>query len=163
MRSAMQTFICTWRNSFLLALFAISSTFFEGCKKSGDNNNPANLTSQICAQVTGTEAVYWDLMNGIPRTDIPGGLPTISSVGGTYSHPSYPLLTFIYPPGYVPQTDPNQGYIGVNLYRSDNRSIWRYTAVFLSGNYSPQTVVASEITGLRTFFGSTGAVETVCS
>src|ERR1043166_5719569 len=141
MLSTMQTFNYPGRYCFLLFALAVITGLFEGCKKNSDNgNNPANLTSQICNQVTGTEAVYWDLMNGIPRTDIPGGLPTISSVGGTYSHPSYPLLTFIYPPGYVPQTDPNQGYIGVNLYRNDNRSIWRYTAVFLSGNYSPQTV-----------------------
>src|ERR1041384_4045158 len=111
----MQTFTRRYRYWFPLSALAIVALLFWGCKKSdsGGGNNNANATSQICNQVKGTEAVYWDLMNGIPRTDIPGGLPTISTVGGTYSHPSYPLLTFIYPPGYTPQTDPSQGYIGV--------------------------------------------------
>ncbi len=91
----------------------ICGFFLAGCKKA---YNPAtDAKSQICNQVKGTEAVYWDLMNGIPRTDIPGGLPIVASIGGTYTNSSFPLLTFNYPTGYTAYTDPNSGWIGVNL------------------------------------------------
>jgi len=152
----------------LLALFVYSSFFF-GCKKNNgnnNNNNTANLTSKICNNVTGTEAVYWDLMNGIPRTDIPGGLPKLATVGGTYIHPSYPLLSFSYPPGYTAQTDPNNGWIGVNLIRNDSKSIWRYTDLFYTGSatITVQSVLSSEVANLQTFLGSTGTtITTVCS
>ena len=136
-----------------------------GCKKSSNNGskNAANATSHICGNVTGIEAIYWDLMNGVPRTDIPGGVPKIATIGGTYSHPSFPLLSFIYPPGYTPQTDPTSGAVGVNLIRNDNQAIWRYTSIFYSGSTTPQAVLNSEVTQLKAFLKSTGAVSTVCS
>ena len=150
-------------NIFLL-LLTVCGLLFYGCKKNGTTTNPAtDATSKICNQVKGTEAIYWDLMNGIPRTDIPGGLPTIATVGGSYSNTSFPLLSFIYPPGYTATTDPNSGWIGVNLIRNDNKSIWRYTSFFGSVTVTPDVVLANEVNTLRTFFGSTGTVTTVCS
>src|ERR1700761_8042182 len=92
--------------AFLLMYIALGLLFFQ-CKKGSNeknNNNAIDATSHICGQVTGVEAIYWDLMNGIPRTDLPNGLPTVTNPGGTYIHPSFPLLTFIYPSGYTPQT-----------------------------------------------------------
>jgi hypothetical protein len=139
--------------------------FFQ-CKKGSNeknNNNAIDATSHICGQVTGVEAIYWDLMNGIPRTDLPNGVPTVTNPGGTYIHPSFPLLTFIYPSGYTPQTDPTSGAVGVNLIRNDNLAIWRYTSIFYSGNASPQQVLNNEITQLRAFLKSSGTVSTVCS
>jgi len=145
---------------FLLTL-TLCSTLFCGCKKS---YNPAtDATSQICSQVKGTEAVYWDLMNGIARTDIPGGLPTISTAGGTYSNPSFALLTFIYPAGYTPYTDNNPGWIGANLIRNDQKSIWRYSSLFTGTAYTTQYILNAEVTNLRSFLGSTGTITTVCA
>ncbi|HTH83098.1 MAG TPA: hypothetical protein VL490_09195 [Mucilaginibacter sp.] len=99
---------------FVLFVLATCALLFYACKKGGSNSNGANLTSKICNDITGAEAVYWDLMNGIPRTDIPGGLPTIKAMGGVYSHPSFPLLSFTYPTGYTPHTDATAGAVGVN-------------------------------------------------
>lgn len=162
----MKTLTTFRKINYLLLIATISGLLFYACKKGNDdNNNPVNnkLTSHICNEVTGVEAVYWDLMNGIARTDIPGGLPKISSVGGSYSHPAFPLLSFTYPTGYTPHTDATSGAIGVNLIRNDNKSIWRYTSLFLNSNVSPQQVVSSEVAQLKSFFGSNGAVSTICS
>lgn len=160
----MKTFTNLHKITISLAVLAAFGLFLWGCKKSGSNKNPAtNATSHICNQVTGIEAIYWDLMNGIPRTDLPGGVPTISSVGGSYSNPTFPLLSFTYPPGYTPQTDGTPNAVGVNLIRNDHKSIWRYTSLFVSSNVTPQQVLNNEVTQLRSFFGSTGAVATVCS
>jgi len=150
--------------TFFMFALATSGLFIYGCKKSGGvDKRIANATSHICNQVTGVEAIYWDLMNGVPRTDIPGGLPTLSSIGGTYSNPSFPLLSFTYPPGYTPQTDATSGAVGVNLIRNDHRSIWRYTSILYSGTVTPLQVLNNEVAQLKAFFGSTGAVSTVCS
>ncbi|UAY53460.1 hypothetical protein [Ferruginibacter albus] len=130
------------------------------CSKSDASDN---ATSQICSNVKGTEAIYWDLMNGIPRTDIPGGLPTLKSHGGTYIHPTVPLLTFMYPAGYTPNTDNTSGAVGVNLTRSDNKAVWRYTNIAYYGNTTPQAVVSSEVSQLQSFLESTGTVQTICS
>jgi hypothetical protein len=148
----------------LVFITGVYSGLFGGCKKKngGDNNPTVSATSKICAQVTGVEAIYWDLMNGIPRTDL-GKVPTVATTGGSYTHPSYPLLTFIYPTGYTPTTDPNTGWIGVNLIRNDNKSIWRYTSLFYSGTASPQAVLNGEVNSLKTFLGSTGTATTICS
>jgi len=134
------------------------------CKKGGnDNANKINkATSHICNEVTGVEAIYWDLMNGVPRTDL-GTVPTISSIGGTYSHPTYAPLTFIYPPGYTPQTDGTSGAVGVNLIRNDNKAIWRYTSIFYSGTATASQVLSSEVTQIRAFLHSTGQVTTLCA
>lgn len=150
--------------AFFLTILSVCGQLFYGCKKSGnDAKDNTNATSHICGQVKGVEAIYWDLMNGVPRTDLPGGLPTIANIGGSYSNPAFPLLSFIYPTGYTPQTDGTSGAVGVNLIRNDHRSIWRYTSILYSGVVTPQQVLNNEITQLRAFFGSTGAVSTVCS
>lgn len=146
---------------FLLVLIVPGVLFCE-CKKSGNANKTTNATSHICGQVTGVEAIYWDLMNGVPRTDL-GAVPTITTIGGTYIHPTYAPLTFIYPPGYTPQTDGTSGAVGVNLIRNDNKAIWRYTSIFYSGTASPQQVLSNEVSQVRSFLHSTGQVTTLCS
>ena len=150
---------------FTLLIPAVCALAFYACKKGSNTNtgNGANLTSKICSDINGVEAVYWDLMNGIPRTDIPGGLPTVKSIGGTYTHPSFPLLSFTYPTGYTPHTDATAGAVGVNLIRNDNKSIWRYTSIFASSGITPQQVVSNEVAQLKSFFGSNGTVTTLCS
>lgn len=149
----------------LTSLSLITCLFFcFSCNKNSNNSNPAlDATSKICNQVKGTEAIYWDLMNGIPRTDIPGGVPTVTSVGGSYTNPSFPLLSFIYPPGYTANTDNNTGWVGVNLIRNDQKSVWRYSSLFTSTAYTTDYVLNAEVTNLRNFLGSTGTVNTICS
>lgn len=126
-------------------------------------NSLNNLTSQICPGIRGAEAVYWDIMNGIPRGDIPGGLPTVENIGGNYIHPAIPLLGFIYPAGYTPQTDQTPGSIGVNLIRNDNQSIWRYTQINSQNFVRSGQVLQAEINSLLNFFGgNANDIQVVC-
>ena len=129
------------------------------------NDSPGQTIgpSQACPQLGGIEGLYYDLMNGIPRTDIPGGIPTVKQIGGSYTHPTVPLLSFIYPAGYAPQTDNTQGAVGVNLVRSDNRSVWRYTVITVFSNPTPIDVLNFEVAQMRNFLQATGAIQTVCS
>jgi len=143
----------------LSLLIVFAGNLLSGCKKT----TTATATSQICSQITGVEAIYWDLDNGIPRTDIPGGVPTVTSIGGTYIHPTVPLLTFIYPSGYTPYTDNTSGAVGVNLLRNDNQAIWRYTNITYYGSTTPAAVVSSEVSSLQSYLGSSASITTVCS
>lgn len=148
-------------NRFLLIiLFSIFFTF--GC--SDNSTNPAaNLQSEICTNASGIEALYWDVMNGIPRGDIPGGVPTINTPGGTYSHPGVPLLGFQYPAGYTPQTDTTPNAIGVNVIRNDGQSLWRRSQLAILNPVRVRDVLANEINSLLTFFGGNGNnIQVVC-
>jgi hypothetical protein len=158
----MTSFTTSQRARYFFLILIVPGMLFCTCKKNGTANKTANATSHICGQVTGVEAIYWDLMNGVPRTDL-GAVPTITTIGGTYIHPTYAPLTFIYPPGYTPQTDGTSGAVGVNLIRNDNKAIWRYTSIFYSGTASPQQVLSNEVTQVRAFLHSTGQVTTLCS
>ena len=109
------------------------------------SNNPGNplegVVANTCGNVSGIEGMYWDLSNGFPRGDIPGGVPTIKVVGGSFVHPAFPLLGFIYPVGYQAFADMTQGATGVNVIRNDNQSIWRMTQFSFPG----QTVQSGPI------------------
>lgn len=145
--------------SFLLLLIIAA-----GCNDSSVNSSIEDLTSQTCANITGAEAVYWDLNNGVPRGDIPGGFPALKTRGGTYIHPTVPLLGFEYPAGYQPFTDQTQGAIGVNLLRNDNQSIWRYTQITPTSSVGARQVTANEINQLLSFFGgNANNIQVVCS
>jgi len=144
----------------LVLIFLLTS--LTQCRKSG-SENPANTKSQICENVTGVEAVYWDIMNGIPRTDIPGGIPTIQNLGGTYSNPYHPLLGFTYPAGYQAFTDNTSGAIGAYVVRNDNKALWRYSIISVNGTVSAQQVLNSEIKNTQSFFNTNAGTQTVCS
>ena len=143
---------------FFLLLFIVT-----GCSDNSTNST-ANLQSEICGNVRGGEAVFWDIMNGVPRGDIPGGVPTIKNPGGTYIHPTIPLLGFQYPAGYTPQTDFTQNAIGVNVIRNDNGSIWRQTQIAVLNPVRARDVLATEINTLLAFFGgNANNIQVVCS
>lgn len=123
----------------------------------------ANLQSEICANVTGIEALFWDIMNGVPRGDIPGGVPTINNPGGTYSHPGVPLLGFQYPAGYTPQTDTTPNAIGVNVIRNDGGSLWRQTQIVTLNPIRARDILATEINTLVNFFeGNANQIQRIC-
>ncbi|MDH3655351.1 MAG: hypothetical protein OEN21_13850 [Myxococcales bacterium] len=93
----------------------------------GTEQSAASATSNLCPNVTGTEAILWDLYNGVIRTDVSVLPPPVPVPGGSYTHPAFPLLGFIYPGGWTPTTTNTGGFqeIGVNLIRQDQQAIWR--------------------------------------
>lgn len=156
------TYMSISRNRFFLVTL-FSMFFVIGCS---DNSTNAidNLDSELCEDVRGIEALFWDIMNGVLRGDIPGGVPTISNPGGTYSHPGFPLLGFQYPAGYTPQTDPNPNAIGVNVIRNDNQSIWRRSQLTIFNQVRARDVLTAEVNSLLNFFNGNGNnIERVCS
>jgi hypothetical protein len=139
----------------------ILSLGLAGCEDSGVD--PATLRSEICPDVRGIEALYWDIMNGVPRGDIPGGVPTLRTVGGTYGHPAAPLLGFNYPAGYRTQTDPTPNAIGVNVVRNDNQALWRYSLIATFTQVHPRDVLTAEINSVLSFLGgNANQVQVVC-
>lgn len=135
--------------------------FGSACNRDGID---PRATSNICTNVTGPEAVYWDVRNGIPRGDLPGGVPTIKNPGGTFGHPGFPLLGFQYPVGWTPETltDPTGTTVGVNLIRNDNAAIYRYVSYQAQGFVAIDDVRAFEINTMLDFFGNPGAVQVEC-
>lgn len=139
----------------------------------GCSDNTINSLDEIQIQNCGNvenidispiEALYWDIMNGVPRGDIPGGVPTINNPGGTHSHPGVPLLGFQYPFGFTPHTDETQNAIGVNLIRNDEQAIWRRSQLGLFSQVRARDVLAFEINSLLNFLGgSAGNIQVICS
>ncbi len=82
-------------------------------------------TSTLCNNVTGAEAIIWDLYNGVIRTDsvLP---PPVPVGGGTFTHTASPLLGFFYPVGYNPiQIGFDLSTVGADLIREDLQLAWR--------------------------------------
>ncbi|MEL6846031.1 MAG: hypothetical protein AAFP02_22715 [Bacteroidota bacterium] len=122
--------------------------------------------SNICDQVEGAEAIYWDLRNGIIRTDLPKGVPTLENPGGAYGHPGFPLLGFSYPEGWSPVTiaDNNFGHtVGVDLIRGDNQAVWRSFSTSLNGFVPILDIVAAEINQALAFLGNPPIDNVVCT
>ncbi len=125
-----------------------------------------NVPSQICSDITGVTGLYWDLSNGIPRSDIPGGVPTIKNAGGTFSHPVLPLLGFEYPAGYnvIALSNASTQLVGVNVLRNDNKALWRYYSNTFTGQSNAGQVVEAELNTFLNGFGFTsGQVKLICS
>ncbi len=137
--------------------------FFWGCKDDPDLNQVQNASSQICNQVIGSKAIFWDLSNGIIRTDLPNGVPPIvDNIGGVFSHPNFPLLGFTYPTGWSPVTLSGLHTVGVNLVRDDGRGLWRWFSTSVNGFVDARQVRDFEINQMIQNLSLSGNVETVC-
>ena len=147
--------------------------FVIGCKDNSTNSldeiqiqNCGNISN---IEITPIEALYWDIMNGVPRGDIPGGVPTINNPGGFYSHTEnnisgQPLLGFQYPAGYTPRTDETPNSIGVNVFRNDGRAIWRRSQLAIFNQARARDVLAFEINTLLDFLGGRASnIQVICS
>ncbi|MFB2119433.1 hypothetical protein [Parapedobacter sp. 2B3] len=114
----------------------------------------ANMTSQLCPNVRGVRALYWDLNNGVLRGDIPGGVPTIKNPGGYYINSGYPALGFQMPQGYQAFELSGNSTIGVNVLRNDNNVLWRYVTTTLFGLTNAQQVVQNEVNQMLANLGN---------
>jgi hypothetical protein len=125
-----------------------------------DNTNPlANFTSQLCENVTGPTAAYWDNAHGLP---IPlSQIPTLSNPGQQFIHSQYPGLGFTMPQGYT--ASEAQIGLGVNVLRNDNQVLWRYVPGLTSlSQVNILDIVASEVNQLFAFYGHTGNFTVDC-
>ena len=149
--------------SFIFIIFFVVIS----CKKSEDALQTIdNVSSQICSDVKGITGMYWDLSNGISRSDIPGGVPTLETSGGTFSHSVLPLLGFEYPAGYstIELKNASTQLVGVNVLRNDNKALWRYYSNTFSGQSNADQVVQAELSTFLNGFGFTSdQVQVFCS
>ena len=152
-----------------LAILSLSVIFLLlSCNKDNNNETPANdfrnFNSQICTNVTGVQALYWDYAHGlpVPLTQI----PTLSNPGTQFIHTQYPGLGFTMPAGYSATeiTIPQIQALGVNVVRNDNNVVWRYIpSLSLQGNVGVNDVLALEINNMFSVLGFNGSPQVVCT
>ena len=144
-------------NLKLFFINIITILFISSCSSDDNNeaNQVANATSQICPEIIGPTAIYWDVLNGFPATQLTQ-IPTIQNLGGFFAHSTFPGLGFSFPVGYsANEINPGQSnLVGVNVTRDDNRAIWRnILGLSLSGNFMASDLIESEINDLLGFLG----------
>ncbi len=141
-------------------------TLLLSCSRNNSSSieQAANLTSQLCANIRGAKALYWDMSNGIMRGDIPGGLPTIRNPGGYFIHSGYPALGFSMPQGYraIELSGGATNTIGVNVLRNDDNVLWRYVTTTFFGLINAEQVVLAEVNQMLANLGNP-QFEIVCS
>ncbi|MDF9800272.1 hypothetical protein OKW21_005535 [Catalinimonas alkaloidigena] len=148
--------------TFVISLLLITACSKEDGAAVGPDIN--NASSQLCQNVRGAEAIYWDLSNGIPRTDLPGFVPpTVRTPGGSFFHPDFPPLSFEYPAGYSTETIRASHSAGVNLIRQDNQVVWRWLSTTASGFPSAREIRQGEIQQMLQFLGvNANNIELLC-
>lgn len=134
----------------------------------------ASATSQICADVSGLEAVYWDFVNGVPRGDLPATAFTIpfdiDFTQSPYSNSTSLLLGFMVPQGWrVSDAVDVSGFAipgtvaGADLIRADGRAVWRYMFnAQVTGGFTSEAILQSELAAATDFIGVGAPVTTVC-
>lgn len=150
----------------LSSVLLLSVIMIAGCRR---NDGPsqqellANMTSQLCANVRGVQALYWDLNNGVMQGDIPGGVPTLKNPGAYYIHSGYPALGFQMPQGYRAVELSGSSTIGVNVLRNDDNALWRYVTTTFFGVTNANQVLQVEINQMLANLGNPQNVTVVCS
>lgn len=151
-------------NLFFFVTLLIIFTACNNDDETAVGPNLNNASSQLCQNVRGAEAIYWDLSNGIPRTDLPGFVPpTVRTPGGSFLHPDFPPLSFEYPAGYSTETLRASHTAGVNLIRQDNQVVWRWLSTTTNGFPSAREIRQSEIQQMLQFLGvNANNIELLC-
>lgn len=131
---------------------------------SGDNIESPALKSQICENITGPTAAYWDITHQlpIPMTEV----PLIKNPGQRFVHSQSPLIGVTVPQGYTATevTDFQTGTMGVNVQRNDNAVVWRYVPIGRQAGQVPiNDIMAFEINQMFSFYGFSGAPEVLCT
>jgi hypothetical protein len=134
----------------------------------------SSATSELCADVRGLEAVYWDFINGVPRGDLPSTAFTIpfdvDFAQSPYSNSVSLLLGFVVPQGWnvsdgvdvsgfaVPGT-----VAAADLIRADQRAVWRYMFnAQVTGDFTSARILDSEIAAATGFIGNPSPTNVVC-
>ena len=134
----------------------------------------ASATSQLCGDVTGVEAVFFDFINGVPRGDLPSTAFTIpfavDFTQSPYSNSTSLLLGFMVPQGWtVSDAVDVSGFAipgtvaGADLIRTDNRAVWRYMFnAQITGGFTSASILDSEVAVAMNFIGNPAGTTTVC-
>lgn len=146
------------------------------CGGSGGNGNAqATATSTLCQDLVGLEAIYWDFINGAPRTDLPDtafSIPfQVDFSQSPYTNSNSLLLGFTsIPQGWTiadamdvsgfafPST-----FSAADLVRADNRAVWRY--IFntqVTGGYTSAAILDAEINAALSFIGNPSTTTEEC-
>ena len=145
--------------AFLSAVMLLSCSSDDN--QNNQNNDPlTNFQSELCTNVVGVTAGYWDSVHGIPLplTEV----PTIANPGGQFIHSQLPLLGFQMPQGY--NGFENQIGIGVNMIRNDNQVLWRYVPSLTAPSQVPVTdILTAEINQLFAFYNFNSNFDVVCA
>ncbi len=135
------------------------------CGCTGTTGIPGSLgagaTSQFCSNISGPLAIEYDVQSGGITTALTT-VPVVATIGGSFTHPDFPLLSFIYPTGWTPETIQGPQTVGVNLVRDDQQAIWRWVSAQIANGMSTRMVLDLEVEQMRQFLGATGSAETIC-
>ncbi len=149
--------------SNLILIVSIAFLLTNCGKENNFQAQLASLSSNICDDISGAQSIYWDLSNGVIRTDLPGGIPpTVNNIGGVFSHDDFPLLGFSYPEGWTPEQLSGNGTVGVNLFRNNNQGIWRSVAFSNTNGASLRQIRDAEISAFMNYFGLGTTYDIVC-
>ena len=139
------------------ALVVTMLVALAACGGGGGGNGSGSISSarsQLCDDISGLEAVYWDFINGVPRGDLPATAFTIPfPIQGSYTHSRSPLLGFLVPVGWSVSDSPDQsGYaipgteVGAVLVRDDNNAVWRYMlSAEIAGDFTAERILNADI------------------
>lgn len=145
-----------------------------GCSDGGLGPLDDAVSELGCAQVSGLEAIYWDLVNGVPRGDLPPTAFTIpfqvDFTQSPYSNSVSLLLGFMVPQGWnVSDGTDVSGFAvpgtvaAADLIRADDRAVWRYVLnAPLTGGYTSQAILEAEINAALNFLGNPGTATADC-
>ncbi|HBR98539.1 MAG TPA: hypothetical protein DD979_14365 [Gammaproteobacteria bacterium] len=142
-----------------------------GGGSSSGNGDVASARSQLCSELSGLEAVYWDFINGVIRTDLPTTAFTIPfNVQGSYTHARSPLLGFLVPQGWtVFDARDQSGFafagteVGADLIRDDNQAVWRYMlSAEIGGDFTAMRVLNADINTALSFLGTPSPIQEQC-
>lgn len=163
------------KNTRVLATAALCVAATVAACGGDDGVGPSNAaTSQLCNDVTGVEAVFWDFINGVPRGDLPSTAYTIpfdiDFAQSPYSNSTSLLLGFMVPQGWtVSDAGDVSGFAfpgtvaGADLIRADGRAVWRYLLnAQITGGFTSAAILDAELTTARNFIGNPAGTTVVC-
>lgn len=146
--------------NFLFLLLILNA-----CSKNEDGPDNINRTqSQICDDIRGPEAIYWDFAHSIPASL--SQVPVIKNPGQQFIHSVSPLLGFTIPTGFTAFeiTDAQTATIGVDVIRNDDAVVFRYIPNTQTvGQVSSTSIIANQINNLFAFYAFNGTPDVACT
>jgi hypothetical protein len=153
--------------TFKLIVLFTAFILVSSCSKDETEETASSLKtakSQICVNVQGASAIYWDFSHGLPTSLTQ--VPLLKNPGQQFVHSQLPLLGFTIPQGFnaFEVSNPLTATLGVNVVRNDNNVVYRWvpnTRVF--GTVSTTAIIANEINNMFAHYGFNGTPEVLCT